>query len=333
MTLIKGEFEMKFNKQQMLVVTLFIVAGLLLAACGAAQPETFTIGVVNYVPNLNPVLDGLKSGMADLDYVEDENVTYLYNGPVEPTNEAVDQEIQSMIAQDVDLLVTVGSLPAVRAKQIVEGTDMPVVFAPVANLVAAQTLVDDLRQPGGNLTGVVNGNSAPKALERLVNLVPEATKVYVPYNPANQVSADMLGTISEVATEMGVEIIPGEVASIEEAVTAIESLPDDVDAIFILPSPTLAPGYPTIAEAAIEQNLPLGASVNIQNALFNYAFDFFTAGEQAARLAGQILQGGNPAELPVEVAEFYLSINLQTAEAIGLDIPDDVLRQTDTVIR
>ena len=74
--------------------------------------------------------------------------------------------------------------------------------------------------------------------------------------------------------------------------------------------------------------LPLDEAV-----LITYASDLFEIGKQAAQLARQVEQGTKPADLPVETAEFFLAVNLKTAEAIGLDIPDTVLRQADTVIR
>jgi putative ABC transport system substrate-binding protein len=65
----------------------------------------------------------------------------------------------------------------------------------------------------------------------------------------------------------------------------------------------------------------------------SYGSDLNAAGNQAARLADQILRGSSPDDLPVETPEFFLTLNLNTAEAIGLEIPDEVLRQADTIIR
>ena len=65
----------------------------------------------------------------------------------------------------------------------------------------------------------------------------------------------------------------------------------------------------------------------------SYGPNFFQIGKQVARLADKALQGTPPADLPVETADFFLSINLQTAEAIGLDIPNEVLKQADAIIR
>jgi putative ABC transport system substrate-binding protein len=70
-----------------------------------------------------------------------------------------------------------------------------------------------------------------------------------------------------------------------------------------------------------------------QGAVVTYTTDFFVIGKQAARLADQTLRGTKPANLPVETAETFLNINLKAAQAIGLDIPDSILRQADTIIR
>jgi putative ABC transport system substrate-binding protein len=95
-------------KYSTILIVIFIITGLLLTACGGvqAQAKTYTIGVVNYHPALNPVFDGFKAGMADLGYVEGENVTYIYNGIMKPDPQVIDREIESLLAQDVDLFLT-----------------------------------------------------------------------------------------------------------------------------------------------------------------------------------------------------------------------------------
>ena len=84
------------------------------------------------------------------------------------------------------------------------------------------------------------------------------------------------------------------------------------------------------------QNLPLSTPNPVgpaMGALMSYGSDFEATGRQAARLAQQIIQGTAPADLPVESPEFFLTINLQTANRIGLEVPDEVLRQADSIIR
>jgi putative tryptophan/tyrosine transport system substrate-binding protein len=142
-----------------------IVLSLLLIACGGTtQPKTYIIGVVNYVPVLDPVLDGFKSKMAELGYVEGKNVTYIYHGITAPDPQTMEREIKSLLDQKVDLLLTIGTLPTLTAKKAVEGTAIPVIFAPVINPVE-EGAVASINRPGGNVTGIQNGYTIPKALE------------------------------------------------------------------------------------------------------------------------------------------------------------------------
>jgi len=89
-----------------------------------------------------------------------------------------------------------------------------------------------------------------------------------------------------------------------------------------------------IRKHAIARGIPAGAyALSVDDMLFTYGTNYAGPGQQAARLVDQILKGKKPADLLVETGEFFLRINLKTATAIGLDIPDGLLRQADTVMR
>ena len=104
-----------------------------------------------------------------------------------------------------------------------------------------------------------------------------------------------------------------------------------------MPDSLLSTSLRDTVEAATKLKLPVsGANVEVVKTfgvLTSYGFDQINSGKQAARLASQILQGIKPADLPVETAEFYLAINLKVAKAIGLDIPDEILRQAELIVR
>jgi putative ABC transport system substrate-binding protein len=269
--------------------------------------------------------------MAEFAHLEGENVTYLYNGPTDP--QVVGNEIKDLLDQTVDLLFVIANPTLLPTKQAVAGTDTPVVFAMVADPVG-QGYVESVSQPGGNITGVQGGLEIAKSLEWLVRITPNAKKIYVPFNPADKISLRDLAWLEEAAAHLGVELVPGEVPSVEAAVAAVEKLPQDIDAISRLSSPTLDPRNIELSQAAIRRGLPMAAFIPMDDTvLLTLSIDMFELGKQAARLANQIRQGAKPADLPIETPEFYLSINLKTAHAIGLDIPDDILHQADTIIR
>ncbi len=315
------------------ILLLIGLVALLMTACGGDQTQkSFTIGIVAETAIHTPAIEGFKAGMADLGYIEGKNVTYIYNGVTGPKTEAIEAELKNLLAQKVDLLFVLG-LPAVQAKQAVAGTDMPVVFGSISGPVE-RGVVESIRHPGGNVTGVQVGTEIPKALEWLVRITPNAKKVYLPYNPDDEISGMLLAMLNEVAAQLKIELVPGKVHSVEEAVTAIESLPADIQAIFRMPSPTLDPKNSELSQAAIKRGLPMASGHPLDEAvLLTLASNMSGTGQQAARLADQIFKGTKPADLPVETAEFYLTINLKTAQAIGLDLPDELLRQADKVIR
>jgi putative ABC transport system substrate-binding protein len=319
-------------KYSPLLVVIAIMAGLLLTACGGS-PKTYTIGVINIVPDLGSTLDGFKEGMAELGYTEGENVAYIYEGATVDMGE-LDSVAQGLVEQDVDLILSI-TTPATRAAQkATAGTDIPIVFVPVTDPVGAG-LVDSLRQPGGNTTGVTFGAQEGRRLESLVEIVPTIERIYVFYNPEDQSPVLALEAVDAAATELGIEIITREVHTSEEVTTAMESIPEEADALFLLPDSLVSTRMFDIIELAIELGLPTsGANTAIveYGLLTAYGMDQRSSGKQAARLADQIFQGIEPADLPVGMAEFYLAVNLKTANAIGLDIPEEILRQADIII-
>lgn len=117
-------------------------------------------------------------------------------------------------------------------------------------------------------------------------------------------------------------------------IAVIENLPEDIDAIYRVPAPAIDCENSKLSEAAIKHRLPLLSSIPLdEGVLLTYATSFFKMGEQTARLAGQVLKGQKPADLPIETAEVTITVNLKTAERIGLTIPDIVLLQATDIIR
>ena len=314
--------------------TRVLLTALLLAACGQADmPKTHTIGVVNYDAILEPVLDGFKTKMTALGYVEGHTVTYIYQGVIQADPGLVAREIDRMKQQRIDLLLTLGTQPTVAAKKATAGTTLPVVFAPVLDPIAIGA-VESITHPGGNLTGVRNGGTIAKALEWLHWVAPRAGTVYTIYHPRDTVAQQATKSLSSLAPSMEVDLVLIEVHSAQEAIAAIEKLPRGA-AIFFVPTPSLEPLTPLV-QAASRRRIATGANLHRAReagVLVTYAADWFTMGQQAARLADQIFKGARPGELPVETGEHSLRIDLKAAAAIGLDIPDEILRQADLVTR
>ena len=323
-----------FRKRILNLAILATLAVALVAALGgcSSQPKAFTIGVVNISPNLDPVFEGFKADMADLGYVEGETVTYVYDGAT-GNLEGLAPVARKLVEDDVDLILAISTLSSLQAKEAIKGTDTPVVFVPV-NRPVASGVVESLLHPGGNLTGIQAGGFVIKGLEWLTVVAPNTKHLYVPHNPKDNSSVQGLLELKEAATTLGIELSIYEAKTPEEMASATAAVPEGVDAIFLLPDSLAVSFIDDFAEASLERGLPLSAvtSQHVKaGALMSFGPGFFQMGQQAAHLADKVLQGVPPSDLPVETAEFFLSINLGTASSIDLDIADEILRQAHNI--
>jgi putative tryptophan/tyrosine transport system substrate-binding protein len=309
--------------------------GLLLISGCTDPPKTHTVGIVNTVPVLEATITGFKEGMTRLGYIEGENITYRYAGPTVHM-EKLDSVARGLVETDVDLILSVTTMATKAVKKATAGSDLPVVFVPVTDPVGAG-IVNSLRQPGGNITGVTFGSQEGRRLKWLKQIAPEIKKLYVPYNPEDKSAMLALKTAREVAAKIGIELMPRETRNPEELKAAIENIPPQADAVFLLPDSLISTRMSDLVKAATKLKLPVsGANIDVVktgNVLTSFGSDQILTGKQAARMTDQIFRGITPADLPVESAEFYLAINLKVANAIGLDIPDKILRLANIIVR
>jgi putative ABC transport system substrate-binding protein len=311
---------------------MLVVASLLLSACATPQPKTYSVAFVNTAKILDPVFDGFKGKMTELGYTEGKNITYVWDGDV--TLDKVEELTKSLVAKKVDLIFSL-TTPATQAvKKVLEGTTTPAVFS-ITDPVAAG-VVQSLKQPGGNMTGITTGAGEALRFEWLMRIVPKAKRIYYPYNSTDKSASGAFKTIQATATNLKVEIVAREATTKDDVTAAIAAIPTDVDAIFIGPDSLVGAAFADWAKAAIERKLPLsGSSVSHVQAgmLFSYSYDNVASGQQVATIADQVLKGTKPADIPVQTSEFFLTINYKTAQAIGLDISNDILQQAKTVIK
>jgi len=130
--------------------------------------------------------------------------------------------------------------------------------------------------------------------------------------------------------------VEGKARNDSEVTELLNNIPKDIDAIFLVPDSTVNSRLADVLVIAYDHKLPVSGPSTAQveeGALTTYGFIHHEVGAQAARIAHHILKGADPSEYPVETAEFYLVINLQVADAIGLEIPYEILQQAEIIIR
>lgn len=317
------------------LLTLLIVVLTLSGAVQAQNDDTFTIGVFNVTTRLEPVVEGFFEGMSELGYIEGEDVQYLYEGTLEEmTSEEQVAVAQALIDAQVDLILTVSTYDAEMFMEMT--AEIPVVFCLAIDPVGAG-LVESLTRPGGNITGIDVGDYHQRQLQLLVEIDPAIELVYYPYNPASTNADAILVSLEEMADSLEVEFVSREFTDVEGAAEAYDEIPEEVDAILVSADPEYADlqiGLRVMA-VANRHRLPVSipTAMAVPGLLMGYGPDIFDAGIQVAGMVDRILRGADPAELPVENAEYFLLVNLEAAEAIGLEVPRRVLRQANLIIR
>lgn len=318
-----------------LIFMIALIASILLSACGASnQNKVYKIGVVNLASAFDPILDGFKAGLEETGYIEGQTINFIYDGPA--TNpDALNGVLENLKNEEADLVLTFGTLATLTAKESLAGTDIPIVFGPVTDPLASG-IVTDIINPGGNITGIQTGNPTPKRLEWLLKISPNIKRLYTFNNPDDNSSVQALAALTQTAPKFNIELVIRDTSTPEELATALSEMPEDIDAIFLLASAFFEKNNDLFVKFANENRLPLAApaTANVRDgALISFGHDNVPLGQQAAHLADQILRGTKPADLPIESAELYVSINLKTAEIIGLSIPDEIIRQADIIVR
>jgi putative ABC transport system substrate-binding protein len=314
-----------------------LVALVAVQACGAgsSQPGTdLTIGLVTNNPNGLRNVQGFVDGMAQLGYVEGDSVTYLYaDEPRSGTD--LDRELEGFVASGVDLVFTAGTPTGVAAYRIMGGTAIPIVFGVIADPVAAGVM-EDLSHPGQNMTGVRLGTDQGRRLELLLEIAPTTDRILVPYNPADSAASSAVAQVSRFAGELGVELVLAEAPTDADVTELLESPPEGIDAIFLVPDSMVNARLADIVRLATSLGLPTSGPSTAQveeGSLMTYGFVHERAGAQAARIADQVLRGTDPGDLPVEDAESFLAVNLATAKEIGLEVTDAFLQQAEIILR
>jgi putative ABC transport system substrate-binding protein len=317
---------------QLIFLCLFFSFGL-----WSCQPkkEMITVGVLNYVPALDPSVDGFKERMTELGYIEGENITYLYDGPAENIEE-LPGLAKGLVESRVDIILALSTPATLAAKDVTAENQIPIVFAPVTD-PEGSGVVENLSHPGGNITGVTNFGSDLRRMEWLLKLSPpETEQIYVPYNPLDSSAASALTTAQTAAEDLGVELILQPATTEEDMKAAVANIPEDADAIFMLPDGLAINLVDFFVAAADKNDLPFAGPTTVQvekGALMSFGINLREVGRQVARLADQILRGVAPKDLPVEVGEFFLAINLKAAADIGLTISDEILNQASIICR
>jgi putative tryptophan/tyrosine transport system substrate-binding protein len=280
-------------------------------------------------------IDDFRLGMQDLGYVEGKDfvIEARYGNGEYRRLAAMAQELVEL---SVDVIVTAAS-PSIRAAQQATAT-IPIVMAGTGDPIASG-LVANLARPGGNTTGLslLSPDVSTKQVQFLTMLVPTLSRVAVVLNPGSSTRASVLGAVENAGRQAGIAILPvdaGTVQDIERGFTTMAQ--EHADAFLVMADGFLVAQGQRIAELAIRYVLPSVGEYREyvqRGGLMSYGPGFANSYRRAAVYVDKILKGARPGDIPIEQpTKFELFINLKTAKAIGVRIPDNLLALADAVI-
>jgi putative tryptophan/tyrosine transport system substrate-binding protein len=280
-------------------------------------------------------LDAFIKALQEAGWVEGQNVIFerrFADGKAELLANLAAELVQLR----VDAIVT-DSTPSARAAKIATQT-VPIVMAASGDAVA-NGLVASFSRPGGNVTGmsILTGDLTGRRLQLLTEMVPSLKRVAILMNPSDLGRISQLKAAQIAAQSLNVELHVAEASTPDKFDGAFATISEsNAQALLVLQTAMFFNQYPRIVALAMASHLPaLFAEREVAEAggLMAYGPSIPALFQRAAVYVDKIFRGANPAELPVELSTtFELVINLKTAKALGLTVPDRLLSTADEVI-
>ena len=272
--------------------------------------------------------------LSELSWIEGRTVAIEYRW-AEGRNERMAEIAAEFVRLKVDVIVTSGD-GAIASKQAT--SVIPIVFAAYGDPVAFG-IVTSLARPGGNVTGLTvqpTAEIAGKRLDLLREVIPGFRRLSIMANVGNRAYQQELGEIQAAVSRFGLEATILEIRRAEDIAPAFEAVKNRTDALYVFSEPLMNANRVKINTLALGARIPtiFGFREFVDaGGLMSYGPNFADLFRHAADFVDKILRGAKPADLPVQQpTKFDLIINLTTAKALGLKIPESFLLRADEVI-
>ncbi len=332
------------KKKHMKKINIFVLAAVLLTSvylAEAQQPKK--VPRIGYLTSSDPATEsarseGIRQALRDLGYVEGQNIAFEYRY-AEGKLDRFPELAAELVRLKVDIIVVAGGYTLIRAAKNATKT-ISIVMAGAAPDPVEAGFVDSLARPGGNVTGLalLVNELAGKRLELLKEAVPKLARVAVLHDPALPPNVLELKEVQTAAPVLGLTIQPWEVRGTDDfdRVFAAQNK-QRPDGLYVIAGRLVTSNRKQIVGFALKSRLP---SVYPQReyvdagGLMYYGADIAESYRRVAYFVDRILKGAKPADLPVEQpTKFEFVINLKTAKALNLTIPQSVLFRADRVIK
>jgi putative ABC transport system substrate-binding protein len=325
--LIKQKERLKMKKMLALILA-GILAAVTLTGCmsgeAAEGEKVYRIGIAQPVdhPSLNEIRDSIEAELVELG-LEDKVELSFHNANGDMN--MLQSIMQNLVGEDIDMIVPIATPTAQAAKAAT--ADIPIVFSAVSNPVEAG-LVEKLSETNGNITGVSDTIPVEDIMKLSHVLTPEVKTYGLIYNSSEINSVTGIEKAKAYCEENGLDYREGTITSTSELHQVVSSLVGEVDAFFTPDDNMVASAMPTYVKLATDAGIPIyvGADSLVKDGgLATVGIDYTLLGRQTGRMIARIMEGEAIGENPVEqIAEYSNMINMDTAEALNIEVTEDI---------
>lgn len=291
------------------------------------------IGIVQIVehPSLNTIRESIIKELQDKGFKDGENITIDYqNAQGDQTN--LKMIAQKFVKNKYDLIIAIAT-PSAQAV-VSETKDIPILFSAATDPVGSG-LVSSLEKPGANVTGTSDRVSAEKIMELAKRITPNIKRIGALYNSSETNSIAVINNLKDYAQKNNMTVVEATVTNSSDVQQAVTSLVGKVDAIFSPIDNTVATAMPVVAQTANKAKIPVyvGADSMVKDGgLATYGINYTILGKETGDMAVRILKGEKAGDIPVKtMTDMDIYVNKNTAQAIGVHLPDDVLKNAAQV--
>jgi len=329
---------MKKPLKALIILVCLSILTMSLAGCSSKQKDSadsqkankkLQVGIVQIVehPSLNTIKESFINELAKEGYKDGDNIVIDYqNAQGDQTN--LKTICQKFVNNKYDLIVAIAT-PSAQAA-VGETKDIPIVFSACTDPVGSG-LVSNMDKPGKNVTGTSDAVSAEKIMELAKRITPNIKTVGALYTSSETNSVSVVNNLKEYAKKNGLTVVEATITNSSEVQQAVSSLVGKVDAIFSPIDNTVASAMPVVAQVATKAKIPVyvGADSMVKDGgLATYGINYPVLGQETAKMAVEILKGKKAGDIPAKaMTDMDIYVNKDTAKAIGITIPDDVLKE------
>ncbi len=326
---------MKIRNVKQKLAALGTAAALAFAAadCGAsssapssqAQKQAdYTVGILQYTSHssLDEISGAIQAELDQLALAAGVTIdVQLKNG--QGDNATINDICTMFVSDGVDLIIPIATPAATAAAAAVQGTDIPLVYSAVTDPVAAQ-LAQSMEAPGENMTGTSDYIDTARILDLVLANQPETRSIGLIYNLAETNSETTVANLKPILEEKGIQAVESTVTTPGEVQMAAQNLASQgVDAIFVPIDNTVASAMSVLADEANRAGIPVYTAADSMvrdGGLATTGVNYTKLGQLTAQMAMDVLQGADPAAMPVKVLDDgIVTVNTTTAAALGID--------------